>query len=386
MQSFMQNARTRFSFAQHAGHNPWLDLLRTVAIVLVLLRHGSRIENNGLSDGFVANLFKNGWVGVDLFFVLSGYLIANGLIRRSGAHDGVFPRGYFRDRILRIVPAYYAVLILCVFGFFPGSAGVSAQSILAHLTFLQDYTGSDINVAFWSLGVEEKFYIIAPIIVIVLARTTSLAAIAGICAALLIISPLCRGLTFEATGDGIGYEVFFATMRSPFHMTLEGFVFGIMVAIIRARGFAVSKPWALSGLLAGAAILVMWLGSHEFLEAITWVDAWLAPTLLAALFGVMVFCAACLADRAMPFEPVFRVNSRLSYSLYLVHLPLLPLAFALSTQQHSLAFWGWYLALSYAVALIIHFGVEKPFLLLKDTLGRSGRPVVPADQSVVLAS
>src|SRR5690606_20858790 len=143
-----------FSFAQQASHNPWLDLLRTAAIFLVLLRHGSRSEGNGLSDGFLANLFKNGWVGVDFFFVLSGYLIASGIIRRSSSNGGFCPTGYIKDRILRIVPAYYVVLILCVVGVFPSAAEVSAHSFFAHLFFLQDYTGSDINVAFWSLGVE----------------------------------------------------------------------------------------------------------------------------------------------------------------------------------------------------------------------------------------
>lgn len=377
----MQNSGTKlFSFAKLAHHNPWLDLLRTVAILLVLLRHGSRIENNGLTDGFLANLFKNGWIGVDLFFVLSGYLIACGLIRRSNPQSGFFPKGYFKDRILRIVPAYYAVLLLCAAGFFPGFGQASAQSIFAHLIFLQDYTGSDINVVFWSLGVEEKFYIIAPVIVLLLARQSSMKACAALCVALLLISPLCRGLTFEAIAGRVGYDQYFAMMRSPFHMSLEGFVVGIMVAILRARGFSVSPSAALAALCAGAGVLVMWLGSNEFLGEITRIDVWLAPSLLALLFGVMVFCAACLSDRKMRFEPFFRVNARLSYTLYLVHFPLLPLVLALSEQQHHWVFWAAYLGLSYALAIIVHFGVEKPFLLLKQMLNRADRPIATTER------
>lgn len=375
-----------FSFAKLAHHNPWLDLLRTIAIFLVLLRHGSRFENNGVPEGFVANLFKNGWVGVDLFFVLSGYLIACGLIRRSEQHRGFFPEGYFKDRILRIVPAYYAVLILCVAGFFPGFGQASAQSIFAHLMFLQDYTGSDINVVFWSLGVEEKFYIIAPVIVLLLIRQTSLKVCAAFCVALLLISPLCRGLTFEAIGGRVGYDEYFAMMRSPFHMSLDGFVVGIMVAIMRARGFALTPSMAITGLCGGAGVLVMWLGSHEFLGEITRNDAWLAPTLLALLFGLMVFCAGCLSDRKLQFEPFFRVNARLSYTVYLVHFPLLPLAFALSDKQHYLVFWTSYLVLSYGLALVMHFSVEKPFLLLKQTLNRPGRQAAVAKRAETVLS
>lgn len=260
------------------------------------------------------------------------------------------------------------------------------QSVLAHLLFLQDYTGSTINVAFWSLGVEEKFYLIAPVIVILLARQTRMAHLLAFAALLLLISPLSRGFTFEAIGDGIGYNAFFAAMRSPFHMSIEGFVVGIVVAILRLRGFAVSPPAALAGLSACAVALVLWLGSHEFLGQITRVDAWLVPTVLALLFGVMVFCAACLPDRALRFEPFFRVNARLSYALYLVHLPLVPLAIALSAQQHFLVFWGSYLILSYALALVIHVSVERPFLVLKDTLGRPRGPLLPAERSEALAS
>lgn len=385
VQETMQNSSAKLlSFAKLAHHNPWLDLLRTAAIVFVLLRHGSRIENNGLSDGVIANLFANGWVGVDLFFVLSGYLIAGGLIRRSGSQTGLFPKGYFKDRILRIVPAYYAVLFLCIAGFFPGFGQASAQSIFAHLLFLQDYTGANINVVFWSLGVEEKFYLIAPVIVLLLIRQSSLKACLGVCAVLLFISPLCRGLTFEAIGGAVAYDAYFAMMRSPFHMSMEGFVVGIMAAILRARGVAMAPTLALATLGLCAGVLAVWLGSHEFLDQITRIDVWLTPSLLALLFGLMVFCAACLANQKLRFEPFFRVNARLSYTLYLVHFPLLPLAAALSAaladQQHFLVFWASYLALSYALATALHFGVEKPFLLLKQSLNRPGRPVAAATQ------
>lgn len=360
-----------FLFEEQANHNQWLDLLRTLAIFLVLLRHASGIENNGLSSGFIANIFVNGWVGVDLFFVLAGYLIAGGLIRRSSLSGGFFPVGYFKDRILRIVPAYYAVLALCVLGFFPGFAIRSEdvpQSFLEHLLFLQDYTGSDINVVFWTLGVEEKFYIVAPLLVWFLFKPKSLRVCAAMGLAVLLVSPISRGMTFETLGQGIEYNDFFVLMRSPFHMSLEGFVIGIMVAILQARGFSLPKSAALIGLCVSGAMLAFWLGSHEFYFEITRFDAWAQPTLLAFLFGFMVFCAASLSEQKMQSAPFFRVNARLSYTLYLVHYPLLPLAFAIAYQQHYLVFWASYLALSYAMAMLVHFGIEKPFLVLKKRL------------------
>jgi len=378
----MQNGKSKlFSFPQLHRHNPWLDLLRTLAVCLVLLRHGTRTGASGITEGFLGNLFVNGWVGVDLFFVLSGYLIASGLIRRSGENSRLFPKDYFKDRILRIVPAYYAVLVLCAVGFFPGSNPASAYSFFAHLLFLQDYTGSDINVVFWSLGVEEKFYLLAPVIVLMLWRQTRMTAFVACCAALLIISPLCRGIAFELSHKPMSYATFFDEMRSPFHMSLEGFVVGILVAILRSRGLALKRDQALAGLGVASLVLVGALGADQLLSAITRADAWLVPTLLALFFGWMVFCATCIAECKLRFEPFFRVNARLSYSLYLVHFPLLPLAMHLSEGQNSASFWSAYLALSYLAALVLHFGVEKPFLMLKDSFKRPLRPIEPAGQA-----
>lgn len=366
----MQDTGTKyFSFSKRDSHNAWLDLLRSLAIFLVLLRHGSRTEGSAPPDDFLSNVLANGWVGVDLFFVLSGYLIAGGLIRRFETQKVLFPASYFRDRILRIVPAYYAVLLLCLLGFFPGLPANSAapiESIFAHILFLQDYTGSDINVVFWSLGVEEKFYILAPLatLLMVRAKTTAQCTVLGL--SLLLISPVCRGLVFSAADQPIGYEEFFSLLRSPFHMSLEGFVFGIFAALLLSKGCAFSKAQARFGLAASFSVLLALLGSHEFYGSITAYDAWLQPTLLALLFGIMLLCAASLSGEWLKFEPFFRINARLSYALYLVHFPLIPLAMHLGQQQHPLVFWATYLVLSYAGAVALHFCVEKPVLILKN--------------------
>lgn len=374
-----QSPQSYFTFSKDPHHNPWLDLLRTLAIGLVLLRHGSRPEASGLGEGFVANVFFNGWVGVDLFFVLSGYLIATGLIRRSGETDSLFPKRYFVDRILRIVPAYYAVLLLCVIGFFPGliiDPETLGQSFVAHLLFLQDYTGANINVVFWSLGVEEKFYILAPALMLILLKCRGRLLCTAILLALLLLSPLARGLTFEAIETPLSYPDFFAAMRSPFHMSLEGFIVGIAAALLRANGVVLPKAMARSGLCAALLVLVLWLGSHDFYSDITRLDAWIQPTALSLLFGFMVLCAASLSEQSLGAEPFFRVNARLSYTLYLVHFPLIPLAIHFAHGQHSLVFWAIYLTLSYAIASLIHFGVEKPFLGLKQRLKRRDRVTV----------
>lgn len=371
----MQNTGiTYFSFGKQGNHNPWLDLLRSFAIFLVLLRHGARIEGQAPPDGFLDNIFLNGWIGVDLFFVLSGYLIANGLIRRFEIRSTLWSTKYFIDRILRIVPAYYAVLLLCLLGFFPGfqiGSDAPEQSFIAHLLFLQDYTGSDINVVFWSLGVEEKFYILAPLLVLLLLKAKSAFHRASLGMLLLLVSPICRSLVFEASDQPISYEQFFSLARSPFHMSLEGFVVGIMVALLLSRDWSISKSTARTGLAISSGILLLLLGSQEFHANITAWDVWLQPTFFALLFGMMLLFAVSLGGEKLKFEPFFRANARLSYALYLVHFPLIPLALNISQNQPAFIFWISYLSLSYAAAIALHFSVEKPFLLLKS---RTRRP------------
>ena len=105
--------------AASGRNNPWLDLVRSAAIVLVLMRHGERAllhASNSSEQSFLHTICLNGWVGVDLFFVLSGYLIARHLLR-SGVGSGHFQIGrYFAMRVLRIGPATARAIPACYAG------------------------------------------------------------------------------------------------------------------------------------------------------------------------------------------------------------------------------------------------------------------------------
>ena len=153
----------------------WADLdgLRALAILLVLGRHSLRpfisedayqpIVTIGSID--LTPLVLNGWIGVDLFFVLSGFLIG----RQAWRGDSLL-RFWFK-RVTRILPAYWACLGVVAIGLtIAGAWPKSGADFLAHLVMLQDYTGSVFVPAFWSLGAEEKFYLLAPLLVFVLAR------------------------------------------------------------------------------------------------------------------------------------------------------------------------------------------------------------------------
>jgi peptidoglycan/LPS O-acetylase OafA/YrhL len=369
-----------FTFEKRAGDNAWLDLVRAIAIGLVLARHGYRAIA-APSDAVAPwqAFLLNGWVGVDLFFVLSGYLISQHLLRH-GIGTGRFELGrYLAVRALRIVPAYLAVMGLIVasaFPFYVIDGNFLAVRVGYHLLFLQDYLPSNINVVFWSLGVEEKFYLIAPVLVWFALSRGSLAGSLSVVLCLFALSPLCRAAAYMLQAGPLSYETFFQLLRSPFHMTLEPIMIGVAIAIAGHAGAFASSPQRGARLMAIAAVaLAAFLASGNFMGFIDSFDVIAQPPIIACLCGLLTLGAVMMGHARLPLEMPVRVVARLSYSLYLVHYPLLPFAMVIATsgEYPGPLFWTAYLGLSAACACLLHFSVEKPFLVLKNKLASNGR-------------
>lgn len=365
--------------------NPWLDCVRALAIVLVLFRHGQRELFNTLGGVPTAlqTIALNGWIGVDLFFVLSGYLISRHLLRAGiGSPDFSWGR-YLALRALRIVPAYYAVLLLTAAGtfvLFPVAQEGLGYRLAYHLLFLQDYLASDINVVFWSLGVEEKFYLIAPFLILTLFGCRTSGARFARLVALFALPTAIRVLTFHWAGGEFTYPEFWRTFRSPFHMSLEGFVVGVAIALAQHEGVVRRSPRAGGAVLAGAlAVLAGWMATHDFMARISPIDIMLQPPLISLLCGAIVLGAVMRAGTPMPATRAAQGVAKLSYSLYLIHFPLIPLVVVLALPHGLAAFWAVYLTLSLVAAVVLHALVEKPFLLWKDQI--AARPRQGATQA-----
>src|SRR5690606_23792616 len=112
---------------------------------------------------FLGAVFLNGWVGVDLFFVLSGFLIGFHLLTHW-PDNGVllqFFAKFWLKRILRTFPLYYATIVIVLLNIIPGYEFLSDDiwsEVYIHLVFMQDYLGTNILPTLWSLATEEKFY------------------------------------------------------------------------------------------------------------------------------------------------------------------------------------------------------------------------------------
>ena len=379
------------TFERAQGSIDALDGLRMLAIALVLLRHAMKAMESQVGSAFEITLpwgvwsfatpLMNGWMGVDLFFVLSGFLIGSHLIRHRADFSTASLGRYFGARALRIVPTYFAVILLVAIGFFPLYKPLSEDmvaSVIWHLLFLQDYLPSDLIVAFWSLGVEEKFYIVAPLLILGTARLGRLRNRIVAYGVLLMLPMLFRWLTLQSMEfDFSSYRAYFETFRSPFHLTYEG----LLIGVICAEFYACSKckesilRFAKPMLAVGVVVIGAHLIPVNLMAEITLYDVLLQPVLLSIGFGLILLATALINPKSGWAASRFSlIGARLSYSLYLVHMALIPAAMvpALLSDAQGLMlfaiFFAAFMALSLIASLALHFLVEKPFLQLKSRL------------------
>lgn len=392
---------------------PQLDGLRGIAILLVLFRHAAKpFYSEGspmlpLGGYDFATPLINGWVGVDLFFVLSGFLITQHILTRRS--DGKLTPGglrlYLTKRILRIVPAYYTFMFIVAAGWIPFYAVSRSHlpgRVAYHLLFLQDYLPSNLVVTFWSLGVEEKFYLTIPLVLAVVASLKR-SRQQYFALALLACVPLCsRLLTMMKWPNVSEYEAYFPLFRSPFHATADGLLLGSLCALlIRDRAHHAWMRdarviWAL--FYASTTLIAALLFGWRLLDRIDLFDKTLLPCLLAAGFAGMLISLVLLGEKgpALFRSSFLNFFAKISYSLYLVHLVFIPGVMigmgrwnAWNTFSPGTKFlWCLlpYCAVSILGALVLHYSVEKPFLLIKDGIGeerergRDSKPVAVALQ------
>lgn len=328
-QTYAFAPRTRPSLV--TGHVPALDGLRGVAILLVLACHGPGWESTSSVRAATAFARSGGWIGVDVFFALSGYLITGILADARGSAR------YFRDfyirRALRIWPLYY-LLLAAVLVMAPALAGrpilgaaltpgqqalywLGLPNWLPMLTTGSTVPGGDLCVA-WSLAVEEQFYLIWPAVVAVLDRRTAV----RLASAIAVFSVGARAAVAATSTPAAAY------MLTP--CKLDGLALGSIMALVQRGpggiGFVrrLGRGTAIAGAILGAAA-VIWAWSTVGSLAPTASPAHVVISSAAAMAGAgtISLCVAApggLLARGLSLSPL-RWLGRYSYGLYLLHLP-----------------------------------------------------------------
>ncbi len=198
-------------------------------------------------------------------------------------------------------------------------------------------------------------------------------------AGIILLGVGARSLTAFMRPEVVSYVDFFPVFRSPFHMTLDGLLIGVLLAFVyRARATnpeLVSPRSAQVGFWLGAAVFLLVSTTSVMMNEITWWDKTLQPLVVALGFGGMTFGLLFGGGPSWIFRSVFLFFfARVSYTLYLVHFPLIPLSISIATavapaESAFAVFFAIFVTLSMMAALVLHYLVEKPFLLLKDRIG-----------------
>ena len=288
---------------------PELDSVRGLAILLVLFFHGMASPmNTELSAGgkFILAISHYGWIGVNLFFVLSGFLITGILIDSRHRHS--YFRRFYTRRALRILPAFYATLLVLLVG-----GWISWRFLTLSVLFLANATtllGVPLQYGpLWSLAVEEHFYMLWPALI----RRFSSVRLMVLLAIIVLVTPLLRAIDFTVTGAPTDFVALYTWFN------LDGLALGALLAIwMRQPSFQRRQlsRIALPLLVVGTGLFVLEL-KHPLAEAA------FSYTVCDLASAGLLSCALLTGTSAWSFlvdRPVLKFLGFVSYGLYLIHV------------------------------------------------------------------
>jgi len=392
----------------------YLDGLRALAILMVLGFH-TMIQMPEVTvevrDGLLGRVLLRGGMGVDLFFVLSGYLIGGQLIR-EGLRRGRLDLGtFYIKRFFRIFPAYYLVLtLICLwlirlplYEFF--LAGQEPSDVLrgawANYLYLNNYTGSRVMPWSWSLAVEEHFYLVAPLLLLVLLRFGKHGTRLGVLWALFFLPWVARFAAFrmlgiDALATGGSAEAQAGLLADalawtdavfvPTHCRIDSIVIGVLCAYLQQTSARTGERWRGWGGLAWTGVAVLVLAFYLLGKGGKPIGAGASAILfgpVALAFGGIL--QHCLYRERSPLRAAlsfggFYPIARVSYGMYLLHPflfaavhdtgPMLALRGLPNPTLATLAVLAVHGLLAYAAALLMFTLWEWPFMALRGRLLR----------------
>jgi peptidoglycan/LPS O-acetylase OafA/YrhL len=349
-----------------------LDHLRTLAIVLVFLFHYFILTHG--EPGWLPVAAAFGWTGVDLFFVLSGFLIASQLFAQVKAQQAISLKVFFRKRFFRIIPAFLVTvgLYFC-FPFFREKEAL--PPLWKFLTFTQNF-GLNLKEQgtfshAWSLCVEEHFYLLLPLVLVGIWRIR-LFRYAGWLLVLLVLAGLwIRHYSFtqcylpQSTNDN-SWVYWYRYIYYPSYTRMDGLLAGVGIAALRcfAPGFwhkftRHGNYLLMAGLLALTAAWWCCADQQSYHASV------FGFPLIAAAYGLIV------AGAVSPSSILSRFNSRvssfiatISYCIYLTHKGMIHITHSLLTdfQLNSNLLLLISICSSLLGAWLLHIAVEKPML------------------------
>lgn len=377
-----------------------IEGLRGIAVLWVIAFHYFVLRVGKFDDPWLAlvdstralkTIVTSGHLGVDLFFLITGFLLTLPWLRH--AELGLPPpnaRDFYRRRLRRIVPAYYVHLALLFALFMPLVLGsgylmrnlwTTLYNIGAHATFLHYTTplssaSMNLNGALWTLALEMQFYLLLPLLAPLFARAPWRTA-----AALVAIAAWWRWLSLHDLGWLVRWETALvivegipeATIRHLIQTQLPGYLAHFAAGMLAGRAWLLlrdrpatpmhSAAWA--GIAAVVPVFLYFLDTEigAFLGELTWL---VFPAALAIAIFALVSRAPALAQPLLANAPLAFVG-RVSYSAYLYHVPLLLLFNKYGPRDATWLAFPAFVAALLALAWISYRCVERPFLQSRRT-------------------
>src|SRR5882762_6707466 len=350
---------------------PGLDLLRALAIIVVVVYHAALFgfKLPGRVDRF-------GWIGVDLFFVLSGYLIGGQLLAPLAHGRPIDLRRFFARRVLRIIPAYF--VILAVYAFLPSWREYPEMSPLWKFVLSVQNIGLHGGTAFshaWSLAVEDQFYFLLPLILILVSRWPRARFIMPCLIVLGGIGLRAFLARQNLTETGVSFRGFQTWIYYPTWTRLDPLVFGVVLAAIEKfrptwwERLINCAPWLwlpAIGLIAYA----LYLGETTNLTVIACV--WQFPLIAIGMAALLVCAVSPRLALCRVAIPGAAFIASIAYSAYLIQKLVINGIEQFCTNHNidltsAPALLGVELCV-YIAATILFLSIERPFLLLRRRL------------------
>jgi peptidoglycan/LPS O-acetylase OafA/YrhL len=337
---------------------PSLDGLRAVSVLMVISAHMNAPLARLLP--FLPFWIYLDWgsLGVQVFFVISGFLITHLLLKEWNASGTINLKRFYFRRALRIFPPFYlylaVALALTLAGLFPGS--VRAFVVAATYTWNYLGQGSDLLAHTWSLSLEEQFYLLWPAALLFLGRRRS----AKLAIWVIILSPASRIVTYFAAP---GHR---ALLNAMLHTGLDSIMFGCLLALLwrHPRFEAWVQRWihGPAALLAALFMLVIGPVGPEFRFQGRYSLVFGATLNAFCIAVVLIYLVRKSDSPAGRFlnTPVLRHLGVISYSIYLWQ--------QLFTGRNAIRFFPWSLLIILGCAEISYWLVERPSLRLRNRL------------------
>lgn len=364
---------------KHSERFNGLDHLRALAIILVLLYHYRAFKH----PVWIETVGKFGWTGVDLFFVLSGFLISGQLFKEMKNTGTIHVKTFYIKRFFRIFPPYFFTLFLYfTFPFFREREAL--PPLWKFVTFTQNYGLDVINQGTfshaWSLCIEEQFYLILPLLLLVMMPTKLFKYFVILIILILSFSLTMRLIIWSDSVGGIDnsslefWRLWYMEIYYPTYTRLDGLGIGVFTGYLMQHSERFKEIINRNGnrlFLMGIVLLgiAFWLCNEQSSEAAsTFGFTWVAIS-----YGFIVVSA--VSESSFLSRTRFYITSELaalSYAIYLSHKGIIHIVqnvfeyFGLENSD-TVSFIVCLLA-CIIVGLLYRFIIEKPFVILKNKI------------------